>query len=61
RFRYNARQLFEGVRSWRYMASIKTDVEELKNQIAIFQASTSVASVVAVVLAVWLYIERRKR
>lgn len=60
-FRYNADQLFEGVRTWRTTKELRTEMEDLKNQIAIFQAATSVAVIAAAVEALWLYIGRKRR
>lgn len=60
-FRYNAMQLFDGVRSWRSTTTLRADMEGLRSQLTIFQITTSVAVIVAVVEAVWLYIGRKRR
>jgi len=58
-FSYNAKQLFDGLRTWRSTKSLRAEMENLKNQLTIFQAATSVALIVAVVEAVWLYIGKK--
>jgi len=59
-FRYNADQLFEGVRTWRTTRELRTEMEGLKNQLAVFQAATSVAVIVAIVEAIWLSVGRKR-
>ncbi|MBS7634110.1 zinc ABC transporter substrate-binding protein [Candidatus Bathyarchaeota archaeon] len=69
-FRYNAKQLFEGLRRWRAMRelemevkklteSLKAEAESLKNQLAAFQAATFVAATVAAVEFTLLLAKRR--
>ena len=60
-FRYNAKQLFDGLRTWRSTKAFIAETENLKNQLAVFQAVTSVAVIVAIVEAVWLYFGRKRR
>jgi len=60
-FAYNAKQLFEGLRSWRNTRILRQEIESLKNQLSIFQAITSVATILAVVEALWLYIRRKPK
>jgi hypothetical protein len=60
-FHYNAEQLFEGLRTWRSTRVLRAEMENLKNQLTIFQAATSVAVIVAIVEAIWLYIGRKRR
>jgi len=60
-FQYNAEQLFEGLRTWRSTRALRAGTENLKNQLAMFQAATSVVVIVAVVEAVWLYLGRKRR
>lgn len=59
-FSYNAEQLFEGTRAWRSTRELRGEIESLRNQLTIFQAVTSVALIVAVVEAVWLYMRRKR-
>jgi ABC-type Zn uptake system ZnuABC Zn-binding protein ZnuA len=59
-FRYNAEQLFNGTTTWRSTSTLRAEREELKNQVAVFQITTSLAVVVAGAEAVWLYIGKRK-
>jgi len=59
--RYNAEQLFNGTNTWRSTATLRAEREDLKNQATTFQITTSLAVIVAVVEAVWLYIGRKKR
>jgi len=58
-FRYNAEHLFDGLRTWKSTKALRAEMENLKNQLTTFQATTSVAVIVAVVEAVWLYIGRK--
>jgi hypothetical protein len=60
-FRYNADQLFKSTYAWRYSATLKEEREKLVNQVTIFQITTSLVAVVAVVEAVLLYIWKRGR
>ena len=58
--RYNAEQLFNGTNTWKYTSQLKAEREELKNQVTTYQITTSLAIVIAVVEAVWLYITRKR-
>jgi ABC-type Zn uptake system ZnuABC Zn-binding protein ZnuA len=58
---YNAKQLFEGTRTWQTTQSLKEKVEHVESQLAVFQAIASIAIIIAAVEAVWLYMERKKR
>jgi len=60
-FRYNADQLFEGVTRWRNTRELRAEMEGLKNQIAVFQAATSVAVILAIAEAIGLYVGRRRQ
>jgi len=60
-FRYNAEQLFNGLKTWRSTKAFITETENLKNQLAIFQAATSVAVIVVIMEAVLLYLGRKRR
>lgn len=60
-FRYNARQLFEGLRTWRSTGALRAEIEGLKGQLTIFQAATAVAVIVVALEAVWLYTGRKRR
>jgi ABC-type Zn uptake system ZnuABC Zn-binding protein ZnuA len=59
-FRYNAEQLFEGIRIWKTTGELIRETEDLKGQLAVFQSVTAIAIIVAVVEAVWLYTRRKK-
>ncbi len=59
-FRHNAEQLFNATSTWKATATLKAEMESLKGQVAIYQATTSLAVIVAVVEAVWLYRKRRR-
>ncbi|MEM2939061.1 MAG: metal ABC transporter substrate-binding protein [Candidatus Bathyarchaeia archaeon] len=71
-FRYNAKQLFEGLGRWRAMKeleaevkelaeSLRTETESLKNQLAAFQAATFAATTVAAVELILLLAKRKRR
>ena len=60
-FQYNAEQLFNATSTWRTTAALRVDMEGLRNHLTIFQITTSVAVIVAVVEAVWLYVGRKRR
>jgi ABC-type Zn uptake system ZnuABC Zn-binding protein ZnuA len=59
--RHNAEQLFNGTATWRSTATLRAEREDLRNQVTMFQITTSLAITVAVVEAVWLYIARKKK
>jgi len=58
--RYNAEQLFNGTITWRSTSTLRAEREALKNQVTIFQITTSLAVVVAAVEAVLLYIRKKR-
>ena len=58
--RYNAEQLFNGTITWQSTSSLNAENNDLKNQVAIFQITTSVALVLVAVEAVLLYVRRKK-
>jgi len=60
-FRYNAEQLFNGTITWRSTSTLRAEREDLKNQVTIFQITTSLAVVFAAVEAVLLYIRKKKK
>jgi len=60
-FRYNAEQLFNATSTWRSTATLRTEREDLKNQVTIFQITTSLAVIAASVEAVWLFIGRKRK
>ena len=60
-FRYNAEQLFNATSTWRSTATLRAEREDLKNQVAIFQITTSLAVVAAGAEAVWLYIGKKRK
>jgi len=59
-FSYNAKQLFEGTRAWKNTRELRSEIDTLRSQLALFEALTSIAIIIAVMEAVWLYIVRRK-
>ena len=59
--RYNAGQLFNGTLMWRSTSTLRAERNDLQNQVAIFQITTSLAVIVALVEAVLLYAKRKKR
>jgi len=58
-FRYNAEQLFEGIRIGKITREFIGETESLKGQLAIFQSVTAIAIIVAVVEAVWFYARKK--
>ncbi|MDH5691113.1 MAG: zinc ABC transporter substrate-binding protein [Candidatus Bathyarchaeota archaeon] len=59
-FRYNAEQLFNGTITWQSTSTLRAEREDLKNQVTIFQITTSLAVVVAAVEAVLLYVRKKR-
>jgi ABC-type Zn uptake system ZnuABC Zn-binding protein ZnuA len=59
-FHYNAEQLFNGTITWRSTATLRAERDDLANQVTVFQITTSLTVVIAVVEAVLLYIRRKK-
>jgi ABC-type Zn uptake system ZnuABC Zn-binding protein ZnuA len=59
--RYNAEQLFNGTVTWQSTSTLKAEKTELHNQVTIYQITTSLAVVVALVEAVMLYTKRKKK
>lgn len=60
-FRYNAKQLFDGVETWQTTQSLKNEIGGLENQLTIFQTTTAVLIVAAIVEAISLIRMKRKR
>jgi hypothetical protein len=60
-FRYNAEQLFNGTVTWQSTSTLRAEREDLKNQVTIFQITTSLAVVVVAVEAVLLYVRKKKK
>jgi len=58
--RHNAEQLFNSTVTWRSTSTLRAEREDLKNQLTMFQITTSVAVVVVAVEAVLLYVRRKK-
>jgi len=58
--RYNAEQLFNGTITWKSTSTLRAERSELQNQVTIFQITTSLAFIVALVEAVLLYAKRKK-
>jgi hypothetical protein len=59
-FRYNAAQLFNATSTWRSTSTLRAEREDLKNQVTTYQITTSLAVIIAIVEAVWLYIGRKR-
>jgi ABC-type Zn uptake system ZnuABC Zn-binding protein ZnuA len=59
-FRYNAEQLFNSTVTWQSTSTLRAERDDLKNQVTIFQITTSLAVVVVAVEAVLLYVRRKK-
>jgi ABC-type Zn uptake system ZnuABC Zn-binding protein ZnuA len=60
-FRYNAEQLFNGTVTWQVTSTLKAETDDLRNQVTIFQITTSLAVVVVAVEAVLLYARKKKK
>ncbi|PVX23069.1 MAG: hypothetical protein CW691_11675 [Candidatus Bathyarchaeum sp.] len=60
-FSYNAEQLFNATITWHSTSALKAENADLQNQVTIFQITTSLALVGVAVMAVLLYISRKKR
>jgi ABC-type Zn uptake system ZnuABC Zn-binding protein ZnuA len=59
-FRYNAEQLFNATSTLKSTATLKSQIETLNGQVALYQITTSLTVIVAAVEAVWLYITRKR-
>ena len=59
--RYNAEQLFNGTFTWQSTFTLKAENADLHNQVTIFQITTSLAVIVALVEAVLLYAKRKRK
>jgi len=59
--RYNAEQLFNGTITWQSTSTLRAEREDLKNQVTLFQITTSLAVVVSAVEAVLLYVRKKKK
>jgi zinc/manganese transport system substrate-binding protein/zinc transport system substrate-binding protein len=60
-FRYNAEQLYNATTTWRSTATIKAELDDLKNQVTIYQVTTSLAVIVIAVEAILLYLSRKNK
>ncbi|MGQ9514498.1 MAG: metal ABC transporter substrate-binding protein [Thermoproteota archaeon] len=60
-FRYNAHQLFEGLRTWRSTRELRTEIKNLENQLTLYQAVAAIVAIVAVAEAILIYVERKRR
>lgn len=60
-FRYNAEQLYNATNTWKVTATLKAEMENLKGQVTIYQITTSLAAIVAIVEAAWLYIGKKRK
>lgn len=59
-FRYNAKQLFEGLRRWQTIKALVSENENLKNQLTLYQSLSAVVAVIAVVEFVLLLVKAGK-
>jgi hypothetical protein len=59
-FRYNAAQLFNATITWRSTTTLRTELEDSKNQVTTYQTTTSLAVIIAIAEAVWLYIGKKR-
>jgi ABC-type Zn uptake system ZnuABC Zn-binding protein ZnuA len=59
--RYDAEQLFNSTLTWQSTSTLRAEREDLKNQVTMFQITTSLAVVVAAVEAVLLYVRKKKK
>ncbi|MCW4015525.1 MAG: zinc ABC transporter substrate-binding protein [Candidatus Bathyarchaeota archaeon] len=60
-FSYNAEQLFNATNTWQSTSALKAENTDLQNQVTLFQTTTSLALVAVAVMAVLLYVARKKR
>jgi zinc/manganese transport system substrate-binding protein/zinc transport system substrate-binding protein len=60
-FRYNAEQLYNATVTWRSTATIRAELEDLKNQVAIYQVTTSLAVIIVAVEAILIYLSRKDK
>jgi ABC-type Zn uptake system ZnuABC Zn-binding protein ZnuA len=58
--RYNAEQLFNGTATWQITSELKTEKQDLQNQVSLFQITTALAIIVACVEAVLLLVKRKR-
>ncbi|MCW4034890.1 MAG: zinc ABC transporter substrate-binding protein [Candidatus Bathyarchaeota archaeon] len=58
--KYNAEQLFNGTVTWQSTSELKTENQDLANQVTLFQITTALALVVVAAEAVLLYARRKK-
>ena len=60
-FQYNADQLHKATITWKYTSSLREEKENLENRITLFQITTAIAVLVALLEAVFLYTGRKVR
>ena len=60
-FQYNADQLHKATIKWKYTSSLREEKENLENRITLFQITTAIAVLVALLEAVFLYTGRKVR
>jgi ABC-type Zn uptake system ZnuABC Zn-binding protein ZnuA len=58
--RYNAEQLSNGTVTWKFTSTLRAERSDLQNQVTIFQVTTSLAVIIALMEAVFLYAKRKK-
>jgi ABC-type Zn uptake system ZnuABC Zn-binding protein ZnuA len=58
--RYNAAQLFNATSTWRATTTLRAELEDVKNQVSIYQIIASLVGIAAIAEAVWLYIGRKR-
>ncbi len=59
--RYNAEELFNATNTWKSTATLRAEREDLRNQVTIYQITTSLAAIAAGVEAIWLYIRKKSK
>jgi ABC-type Zn uptake system ZnuABC Zn-binding protein ZnuA len=58
---YNAEQLSNGTVTWRYTSALKAETNDIKNQLALFQITTSVLIIVVCVEALIILAIRKRK
>lgn len=60
-FKYNARQLFDGVKVWKAVQSNEEKVKNLENQISLYQIIAAISILIVVVEAILIYTWKKAR
>jgi ABC-type Zn uptake system ZnuABC Zn-binding protein ZnuA len=59
--RYNSEKLFNGTVMWQSTSTLRAERGDLQNQVTIFQITTSLAVVIALVEALLIYAKRKRK